>query len=139
MRKLLTFALLIVGTLLFAQPVVDRTIVTNYTSTSTMGWNTLRQEWDFYENNDRQIWKSYWQLTLFDNQSGRIQNGDITYTVSKWSLDKLNGVDPIVRVDAYNHTIKREVSVIINKSEETGEFMISIFDAGGRMSYYFWQ
>ena len=104
-----------------------------------MGWNTLRQEWDFYENNDRQIWKSYWQLTLFDNQSGRIQNGDITYTVSKWSLDKLNWVDPIVRVDAYNHTIKREVSVIIHKSEETGEFMISIFDAGGRMSYYFWQ
>lgn len=139
MRKLLTLILLLVGTLSFAQPVVDRTIVTNFISTSTMGWNTLRQEWDFYENNDRQIWKSYWQVTLFDNQSGRIQNGDITYTVSKWSLDKLNDVDPIVRINAYNHTIKREVTVIIHKSEETGEFMVSIFDAGGRMSYYFWQ
>ena len=139
MRKLLTFILLLVGTLSFAQPVVDRTIVTNYISTSTMGWNTLRQEWDFYENDDRQIWKSYWQVTLFENQSGRIQNGDITYTVSKWSLDKLNGVDPIVRVDAYNHTIEREVTDIIHKSDETGEFMITIFDAGGRMSYYFWQ
>lgn len=139
MRKLLTFALLLVGNLLFAQPVVDRTIVTNYMSTSTMSWNNLLDEWDFYENNDRQVWKSYWQVTLFDNQTGRIQNGEITYTVSKWSLDKINGVNPIVRINTYNHVIKREVSVIIHKSEETGEFMISIFDADGRMSYYFWQ
>lgn len=139
MRKLLTFALLLLGNLLFAQSVVDRTIVTNYMSTSTMSWNNFQEEWDFYENDDTQIWKSYWELTLFENQTGRIQNGNIIYTVNGWSLNKLNGLDPIIKINVYNHIIQKDLIMIINKIDRSGVFMISIFDADGRMSYNFWQ
>jgi hypothetical protein len=45
----------------------------------------------------------------------------------------------LVRATTYNHTLGRDVVVIIHKDNKTGEFMLSVFDKDGRMSYYFWQ
>ena len=138
MRKFLTLFLVLIGTLSFAQPVVDRIVVTNFMSSSDMIWNTRTYKFDFIDNNDREIWKTSWEITLFQNGTGRIQSGDITYTVKEWIFDNSNE-NPLVRATTYNHTLGRDVVVIIHKDNKTGEFMLSVFDKDGRMSYYFWQ
>lgn len=103
-----------------------------------MIWNSRTSEFDFYENNDREIWKTHWEVTLFENRTGRIQNGAITYTVKDWIFDTTRE-NPLVRATAFNHTLGRDVVVIIYKDNKSEEFMLSIFDKDGRMSYYFWQ
>jgi hypothetical protein len=138
MRKLLTLFLVLIGTLSFAQPVVDRMIITNFMSTSDMIWNARTSNFDFIDNNDREIWKTSWEITLFDNGTGRIQSGDITYTVKEWVFDTSNE-NPMIRTTTYNHKLSRDVVVIIHKDKKTEEFMLSVYDKDARISYYFWQ
>jgi len=85
MKKFLTIFFFLVSFIGFSQTdnrFYKNTRITNRLETSRMVWNSYRNEWDFFSNNDKIQKVGEWEFTIdLQEQTGFIKSGEVVYTV----------------------------------------------------------
>lgn len=136
MKKLLTFFLSVFITVSsFAQQTFNHTYISNYVSYSNMWYNNYLEKWEFSENSPREATPYKWEITLNENGGGSLISGTVFYTVKSWEIRTLDDGGKIVVLTALNHTLNREMSIIVSTPEN--KFFMAVYDYQGLKSYYF--
>jgi len=113
----------------------------NYTSTtretSTMVWSSYREEWDFYERDDKQTFTINWTFAL----NGTLGNGTIVgnsqaYDVRDIEYRVKNGVTMLICESYPTQNLQREMTIIMSTFED-GDMLIALYDYDGRLAYYY--
>ena len=67
-----------------------------------MVWNTYRNDWDFFSNNDKTQKGGEWEFTIdLQDQTGFIKSGEVVYTVKDIQTKD------IVSIEIRNHRSAR--------------------------------
>lgn len=137
MKKFLTFLFLLVSFVGFSQDddrFYKRTRLTNRLETSRMVWNTYRNEWDFFTNNDKIDMVGEWEFTLdLVDQTGFIKSGEVVYTV-KDIQTKESEYGTMVLMNVRNQKVNEDMFMIVGSPN--GMFMIGIYRWDQRLVYY---
>ena len=137
MKKFLTFLFLLVSFVGFSQDddrFYKRTRLTNRLETSRMVWNTYRNEWDFFTNNDKIDMVGEWEFTLdLVDQTGFIKSGEVVYTV-KDIQTKESEYGTVVLMNVRNQKVNEDMFMIVGSPN--GMFMIGIYRWDQRLVYY---
>jgi hypothetical protein len=137
MKKFLTFLFLLISFVGFSQDddrFYKRTRLTNRLETSRMVWNTYRNEWDFFTNNDKIDMVGEWEFTLdLVDQTGFIKSGEVVYTV-KDIQTKESEYGTVVLMNVRNQKVNEDMFMIVGSPN--GMFMIGIYRWDQRLVYY---
>lgn len=137
MKKFLTFLFLLVSFIGFSQTdnrFYKNTRITNRVETSRMVWNTYRNEWDFFSNNDKIQKIGEWEFTLdLVDQTGFIKSGEVIYTV-KDIQTKESEYGTVVLMNVRNQKVNEDMFMIVGSPN--GMFMIGIYRWDQRLVYY---
>ena len=137
MKKILTFLFLLVSFIGFSQTdnrFYKNTRITNRVETSRMVWNTYRNEWDFFSNNDKIQKIGEWEFTLdLVDQTGFIKSGEVIYTV-KDIQTKESEYGTVVLMNVRNQKVNEDMFMIVGSPN--GMFMIGIYRWDQRLVYY---
>lgn len=137
MKKFLTFLFLLVSFVGFSQDddrFYKRTRLTNRLETSRMVWNTYRNEWDFFNNDDKIDMVGEWEFTLdLVDQTGFIKSGEVVYTV-KDIQTKDSEYGTVVLMNVRNQKVNEDMFMIVGSPN--GMFMIGIYRWDLRLVYY---
>lgn len=137
MKKFLTFLFLLVSFIGFSQTdnrFYKNTRITNRVETSRMVWNTYRNEWDFFSNNDKIQKVGEWEFTLdLVDQTGFIKSGEVIYTV-KDIQTKESEYGTVVLMNVRNQKVNEDMFMIVGSPN--GMFMIGIYRWDQRLVYY---
>lgn len=137
MKKFLTFLFLLVSFVGFSQDddrFYKRTRLTNRLETSRMVWNTYRNEWDFFNNDDKIDMVGEWEFTLdLVDQTGFIKSGEVVYTV-KDIQTKESEYGTVVLMNVRNQKVNEDMFMIVGSPN--GMFMIGIYRWDQRLVYY---
>lgn len=137
MKKFLTFLFLLISFVGFSQDddrFYKRTRLTNRLETSRMVWNTYRNEWDFFNNNDKIDMVGEWEFTLdLVDQTGFIKSGEVVYTV-KDIQTKESEYGTVVLMNVRNQKVNEDMFMIVGSPN--GMFMIGIYRWDQRLVYY---
>lgn len=110
------------------------TRITNRVETSRMVWNTYRNEWDFFSNNDKIQKVGEWEFTLdLVDQTGFIKSGEVIYTV-KDIQTKESEYGTVVLMNVRNQKVNEDMFMIVGSPN--GMFMIGIYRWDQRLVYY---
>ena len=110
------------------------TRITNRVETSRMVWNTYRNEWDFFSNNDKIQKIGEWEFTLdLVDQTGFIKSGEVIYTV-KDIQTKESEYGTVVLMNVRNQKVNEDMFMIVGSPN--GMFMIGIYRWDQRLVYY---
>ena len=136
MKKILTLGLLLMTGMVYGQyRSID--IKTQTRSSSTMVWNDNIQNFDFYDNKDKEEFYVNWHFVLNSVQNkGTIVCNNITYDVKE--------IKPVVGADKSNMLIieaattrsQTKVTVIVSVSE-AGSILVAVYEFQARKAYYF--
>ena len=111
-----------------------KTRLTNRLETSRMVWNTYRNEWDFFTNNDKIDMVGEWEFTLdLVDQTGFIKSGEVVYTVKDIQL-KESEYGTVVLMNVRNQKVNEDMFMIVGSPN--GMFMIGIYRWDQRLVYY---
>lgn len=111
-----------------------KTRLTNRLETSRMVWNTYRNEWDFFNNNDKIDIVGEWEFTLdLVDQTGFIKSGEVVYTV-KDIQTKESEYGTVVLMNVRNQKVNEDMFMIVGSPN--GMFMIGIYRWDQRLAYY---
>ena len=111
-----------------------KTRLTNRLETSRMVWNTYRNEWDFFNNNDKIDIVGEWEFTLdLVDQTGFIKSGEVVYTV-KDIQTKESEYGTVVLMNVRNQKVNEDMFMIVGSPN--GMFMIGIYRWDQRLVYY---
>ena len=137
MKKFLTFLFLLVSFIGISQTdnrFYKNTRITNRVETSRMVWNTYRNEWDFFSNNDKIQKIGEWEFTLdLVDQTGFIKSGEVIYTV-KDIQTKESEYGTVVLMNVRNQKVNEDMFMIVGSPN--GMFMIGIYRWDQRLVYY---
>ncbi len=110
------------------------TRITNRLETSRMVWNTYRNDWDFFSNNDKNQKVGEWEFTIdLQDQTGFIKSGDVVYTV-KDIQTKESEFGIVVLMNVRNQKLNEDMFMIVGSPN--GMFMIGIYRWDQRLVYY---
>lgn len=110
------------------------TRITNRLETSRMVWNTYRNEWDFFSNNDKIQKVGEWEFTIdLQEQTGFIKSGEVVYTV-KDIQTKESEYGTVVLMNVRNQKVNEDMFMIVGSPN--GMFMIGIYRWDQRLVYY---
>lgn len=99
-----------------------------------MVWNTYRNEWDFFTNNDKIDMVGEWEFTLdLVDQTGFIKSGEVVYTVKDIQL-KESEYGTVVLMNVRNQKVNEDMFMIVGSPN--GMFMIGIYRWDQRLVYY---
>ena len=111
-----------------------KTRLTNRLETSRMVWNTYRNEWDFFNNNDKIDIVGEWEFTLdLVDQTGFIKSGEVVYTVKNIQT-KESEYGTVVLMNVRNQKVNEDMFMIVGSPN--GMFMIGIYRWDQRLVYY---
>lgn len=97
---------------------------TNYASTTQMFWSDVEEKWVFAKEGPRTEHIADWEFHLSENnRSYFLSGGEITYSVSEWTVDYENRT---VWVEFYNHN-----------REEAGQLAVVTFEDGSHTLLFF--
>lgn len=137
MKKFFTFLFLLISFIGFSQTdnrFYKNTRITNRVETSRMVWNTYRNEWDFFSNNDKIQKIGEWEFTLdLVDQTGFIKSGEVIYTV-KDIQTKESEYGTVVLMNVRNQKVNEDMFMIVGSPN--GMFMIGIYRWDQRLVYY---
>lgn len=137
MKKFLTLCLFLVSFVGFSQTddrFYKNTRITNRVETSRMVWNTYRNDWDFFSNNDKTQKIGEWEFTIdLQDQTGFIKSGDVVYTVKDVTI-KESEYGPVVVMNVRNQRVNEDMLMIAGSPN--GMFMIGIYRWDQRLVYY---
>lgn len=110
------------------------TRITNRLETSRMVWNSYRNEWDFFSNNDKIQKVGEWEFTIdLQEQTGFIKSGEVVYTV-KDIQTKESEYGTVVLMNVRNQKVNEDMFMIVGSPN--GMFMIGIYRWDQRLVYY---
>ena len=110
------------------------TRITNRLETSRMVWNTYRNDWDFFSNNDKTQQVGEWEFTIdLQDQTGFIKSGEVVYTV-KDIQTKESEYGTVVLMNVRNQKVNEDMFMIVGSPN--GMFMIGIYRWDLRLVYY---
>lgn len=137
MKKLFFLLFAIIPFLSFSQE-SDRfyknTRVTNRVETSRMVWNTYREDWDFFSNNDKTPKIGEWEFTIdMVDQTGFVKSGEVVYTVKDVNIKETEH-GPVVVMNVRNQKVNEDMLMIVGSPN--GLFMIGIYRWDQRLVYY---
>jgi hypothetical protein len=99
-----------------------------------MVWNTYRNDWDFFSNNDKTQKIGEWEFTIdLQDQTGFIKSGDVVYTVKDVTI-KESEYGPVVVMNVRNQRVNEDMLMIVGSPN--GMFMIGIYRWDQRLVYY---
>lgn len=137
MKKFLTLFFFLVSFVGFSQTddrFYKNTRITNRVETSRMVWNTYRNEWDFFSNNDKIPKVGEWEFTIdLKEQTGFIKSGEVVYTV-KDIQTKESEYGTVVLMNVRNQKVNEDMFMIVGSPN--GMFMIGIYRWDQRLVYY---
>ena len=137
MKKFLTLCLFLISSVGFSQTddrFYKNTRITNRLETSRMVWNTYRNDWDFFSNNDKNQKVGEWEFTIdLQDQTGFIKSGDVVYTV-KDIQTKESEFGIVVLMNVRNQKLNEDMFMIVGSPD--GMFMIGIYRWDQRLVYY---
>lgn len=137
MKKFLTLFLFLLSFLGFSQTddrFYKNTRITNRLETSRMVWNSYRNEWDFFSNNDKTQKVGEWEFTIdLQDQTGFIKSGEVVYTVKDIQLKETEH-GTVVLMNVRNEKLNENMFMIAGSPD--GLFMIAIYRWDARIVYY---
>ena len=137
MKKFLTLCLFLLSFVGFSQTddrFYKNTRITNHLETSRMVWNTYRNDWDFFSNNDKTQKGGEWEFTIdLQDQTGFIKSGEVVYTV-KDIQTKESEYGTVVLMNVRNQKVNEDMFMIVGSPN--GMFMIGIYRWDLRLVYY---
>jgi len=137
MKKFLTIFFFLVSFIGFSQTdnrFYKNTRITNRLETSRMVWNSYRNEWDFFSNNDKIQKVGEWEFTIdLQEQTGFIKSGEVVYTV-KDIQTKESEYGTVVLMNVRNQKVNEDMFMIVGSPN--GMFMIGIYRWDQRLVYY---
>lgn len=137
MKKLFFLLFALIPFLSFSQE-SDRfyknTRITNRVETSRMVWNTYRNEWDFFTNNDKIQKIGEWEFTIdLVDQTGFVKSGEVVYTIKDVTI-KESEYGPVVVMNVRNQKVNEDMLMIVGSPN--GMFMVGIYRWDQRLAYY---
>lgn len=137
MKKLFFVLLSLITFSVFSQT-SDRfykeTRITNRLETSKMVWNVYREEYDFFNNNDKVQIIGEWEFTLdLVDQTGFIKSGEVVYTV-KDIKTKESEYGTVVIMNVRNQKVNEDMLMIVGSPN--GMFMIGLYRWDLKTVYY---
>lgn len=137
MKKLFFLLFALIPFLSFSQE-SDRfyknTRITNRVETSRMVWNTYRNEWDFFNNDDKIQKIGEWEFTIdMVDQTGFVKSGEVVYTVKDVTI-KESEYGPVVVMNVRNQKVNEDMLMIVGSPN--GMFMVGIYRWDQRLVYY---
>lgn len=137
MKKLLLILILLIAGPALGQGYKTYNIETRYRSSNTMIWNQSKEEWDFFDNDDRQDFIVEWKLVIDAGaQTGTIIANNVSYDITSITNRKSKDGSTVVVFQVSTAVAGRKITFLLTEGKE-GETFIGMYDFTKRTAYYF--